>query len=50
MRSRLGNAIAPPKSTKGITARNTQCQLRCSVSHAEAGGPTNDGRTQAVEM
>ena len=45
-----GNAMAPPKITSGITAKNTQCQLRCWVSHAETGGPTNDGSTQAVEI
>src|SRR4029453_642343 len=48
--TKLGSAMMPPKITRGITAKNTQCQLRCSVSQAAAGGPTNDGKTQAVEM
>jgi hypothetical protein len=50
IRRRLGNAMTPPKITKGITAKNTHCQPSLLVNHAAAGGPTNEGSTHAVEM
>ena len=46
----IGSTIKPPKTTSGMTAKKTQCQLNCWVIHAETGGPTKDGSTQAVEM
>ena len=47
---RVGAIIAAPPARSGRTAKNTQCQLRVSVSQAEIGGPTKAGSTQAVEM
>ena len=46
----VGSTMAPPTTASGRTAKNTQCQERFAVSHADTGGPTNDGSTQAVEM
>ena len=46
----MGVDTIAPKATSGSTAKNTQCQLRVSVSQAEIGGPMKAGSTQAVEM
>ena len=48
--SSAGSTISPPRTTSGSTARKTQRQPSVCVSHADTGGPTNEGMTHAVEM